>query len=398
MRTCVLATTAWLAFTAFASAQPINPGAAVELPVYPVNEKEQPDEFGEPGASKNPTFYFSFENLFWWVKPNSLDRAIVGSLVNPNVDYNSFSGAGGLSDPNTTVLYGNQRIDNQLQWGLRGTVQLAFDDMNNQVVEFVGMYLPRQSVRETFTSTNGSQALALLYNDVSNGFPGTQSAFPIAGVIDATLQPGVISVDTYSSLWGAECNLVHRFSDRHHPFMADMLIGYRHQGLREGMTILAGRFGDAFEDRFLTTNYFNGAQFGGRVGVQWWHFVFQLTGKTAVGLTDQALIIETQNYGNGSDRLYDQVTNFGKTGSARLGFITEGGANVSWAILPNLAFTGGYSGMYWNRVMRPTNQIDSNVNFNQVSGSVISPYNPLRRDQRNEFWAHGASFSLELMY
>jgi hypothetical protein len=403
MRTRLLATLAcWLSLSALLPAQPINPGASVKLPVYPVPDQDASiDECENPGTITNPTFYFSLDTLYWWTKPGPVDRAIVGTLHDPSADYGAFPGAGGVNDPNTIVMFGNQRVHHDGQFGIRGTGQIAFDDMNVDVIELVGMYLPRQSQTATFAANpNGISAVALLFNDVSGGVPGVSSAFPVVGFVNGTfLQGGGVIVDTYSEMWGAEFNLSHRLTPRHSPFYGEVMIGYRHQGLREGMSITAitPSTGTAFEDTFKTTNLFNGAQFGARAGAEWWHLSIMGTAKAAFGVTDMTVNIENTNFGTGTPSLYVQPSNFGRTGTSRFGFVGELGATGTWAITPNVSLSAGYNYLYWNRVVRATNQIDTNLNLNQQNGQP-DPGFPIRRDQRSEFWAHGIVTSLEFSY
>jgi hypothetical protein len=392
MRTRLLATLAcWLGLAALLPAQPINPGGNIVLPVDTTPSQDATVDCDAPRFT-NPTFFIGLDGLLWWTKSSRVDRPIVGALTNPSENFLSSPTAGGISDPNTVILYGNEKIDHDIRWGIRGTAQIGFDDMNAYVLELVGMYLPRQTERTAFNAP----ALDLLFNNVTNGFPGTQSAFPVNGVVGGTQLAGSILIETHSDFWGAECNFAHRFNPRGCPVFGEILIGYRHQGLSEGLSITAGNPSSAFEDSFKTNNFFNGGQLGVGVGVEWWHLSAQVTFKGAVGLTNMDLLIDSANFNSPLGHLYVQPSNFDKTSTTQLGLIGECTTSVTWSIAPNVAISGGYNYIYWSRVLRATNQVDSNINFNQSFAG--QPISPLPREQRSEFWAQGFVASLEFMF
>lgn len=386
----------WLTAAALLPAQAINPGTAVELPTYTVPERDaSTDECGDEGVKRSPTFYFSADSLWWYTKPNKVDRQLVGSLRNPLSSFTATQTTGGLNDPNAVVLYGNEEVDYELQWGLRGSLQVTFDDMQSKGLEFAGLYLPRQSETTTFQSNGAGQPpLSLLHWNVANGRPPLADAFPIAGVNGGTLLAGGVSLDTYTEFWGGECNLFQRFAPRGSIFFGEVLLGYRHQGLYEGFTIHANSNAGVFVDEFTTRNMFHGAQVGGRFGVQVWQLSFQAVAKFAAGANDQELWI---NGHPGTNSFYARQTNGGLNAVTRFGYICDGTASVTWAFAPNWACSCGYSVLYWNRVFRPTNQVDPNINFNQVGGQT-SPFAPIKRNDETDFWATGITCSLELMF
>lgn len=395
MRTRLLATVAcWLGLTALVPAQPINPGAEIKLPAYIVPEKDaEPDCAGGPDLPTFPTFFFGLEGLYWHGKPGNVDRAIVGTLANPNLDYNAFAGAGSLADPNTRVLFGNQEVLTDNRWGFRGTAQIGFGDTNTDVLELVGMYLPRTTDRFEFLNP----AVALLYTNVTGGQPGTPSAIPVAGLVGGNLLVGGVRIGVHSDIWGAEGSWSHRFHPRNSHFYGEFLLGYRHFGMYEGLGITSGQQGAVFEDSFKTTNFFSGAQVGTRLGVKLWHFCVSTTIKSAIGINDESLYINSRNYNSALGNLYVQETNYEKASASRMAYLFEMGANCSWAITPNVTLTGGYNYLYLNRVMRATNQIDTNINFNQ-NGVLTDPANPIRRNAESSFWLQGATFALEFIF
>jgi hypothetical protein len=63
----------------------------------------------------------------------------------------------------------------------------------------------------------------------------------------------------------------------------------------------------------------------------------------------------------------------------------------------------GYNCMYWSRVVRPGNQIDTTVNLTQVPihpsfGPLVGPAQPTVPLTQTDFWAQGIQFGLELRY
>lgn len=384
----------WLAISPWLAAQPVNPGATVELPTYTVPpEAAVIDELACDDVVTPPTFYFNVETLLWWTKPHNLDRPVVGSLYNSATDYYSFVGAGGLSDPNAFIAGGFGRIDHGLQLGMRASTQIAFDDMKTVVLELGGLWLPESTETMTYASgyPNGP-ALSLLYNDVTGGLPGTQSAYPVAGLVGGMPVGGGIQLQTSTELWGGDANLVKRFAKRDSLFYGDILVGYRYQGLFEEFSIRTASALGSTADIYKTRNQFHGGQVGGRLGVQYKSLSLQYMSKFAFGCNDQFL---SQGGDGVVPTFYNRPSNSFADQSNRIAYIMESTLNLTWRIAPHVAISGGYSYLYWNRVMRPTNQIDSNINFNQIPGVYT---NPLRRDQRGEFWGHGANVSLEIFF
>jgi hypothetical protein len=65
----------------------------------------------------------------------------------------------------------------------------------------------------------------------------------------------------------------------------------------------------------------------------------------------------------------------------------------------------GYEILYWNRVVRPGDQIDHNVNLSQNAvldpkgvGTLVGPAQPAPLFNRSDFWAQGINLGLEYRY
>ena len=162
-----------------------------------------------------------------------------------------------------------------------------------------------------------------------------------------------------------------------------------------------------FNDSFNMTNRFYGAQIGARLN--WTYGRFDLGGvlKVAMGATSHVADI------NGNTTLVGvatvqggslaQASNIARVTSTDFSVVPEFTATVGIQVTPALRVLLGYTVLDWNRIQRPGNQIDRNLDFTQVPtsptfvpGSVgTSPRFP---GVRTDFWAQGVNVGVELKY
>ena len=72
-----------------------------------------------------------------------------------------------------------------------------------------------------------------------------------------------------------------------------------------------------------------------------------------------------------------------------------------WFITQHMGAFVGYDYLYWARVVRPGNQVDSNINLSQsaiLGGTPNGPASPTPLFSRSDFWAQGISLGLEFRY
>jgi hypothetical protein len=67
--------------------------------------------------------------------------------------------------------------------------------------------------------------------------------------------------------------------------------------------------------------------------------------------------------------------------------------------LTRLQFTAGYSLIYWSKVARAGDQVDTSVNTTQQSGGTLTGNpNPRFPYAFTDFWAQGANLGLEYKF
>lgn len=191
----------------------------------------------------------------------------------------------------------------------------------------------------------------------------------------------------------------------------DLLLGYRYASLDENLLIRENlqeitppeTTFDIF-DQFSTSNRFHGGEIGMRWQEQYRRCSLELLGKLAFGSNQQTVQINGRTVATDGTDVVDepggllaQTSNIGTYSRNRFALIPEIGATVGYAFRPNWRATLGYSLIYWDRVVRPGDQIDTSVNPNLLPPAVNTPTEPLRpefRWQENGFWTQGISFGL----
>ncbi|QDS90904.1 hypothetical protein EC9_51220 [Rosistilla ulvae] len=191
----------------------------------------------------------------------------------------------------------------------------------------------------------------------------------------------------------------------------DLLIGYRYASLDENLLIRENlqevtppeTTFDIF-DQFTTTNRFNGGELGVRWQEQYQRFSLEMLGKLAFGSNRQTVQISGRTLATDGIDVVDapggllaQTSNIGTYTRNRFALIPELGATVGYAFRPNWKATLGYSIIYWDRVVRPGDQIDTSVNPNLLPPATNTATEPLRPEfqwQENGFWTQGISFGL----
>lgn len=368
---------------------------------------------GPPGR-----FWLSAEYLMWWIKDANLPPLVTtGPAVLPT--------PGAIGTPGTVGLLGGN-VDQGMFSGGRFTAGFWLNDCQTKGVEASYFFLGSRSNNFTATSSGapGSSVLARPFLDVSTGAQGSQLiAFP-------GLSSGTVSAPTSSRLQGAQtnflCNLCCSCADccdccQPAPgYRVDLISGFLFMDLDEslgiaeniqvlpGSPVLPGTTIRAF-DQFGTRNQFYGGQLGLRALV-WRNRLFAfVTGKIALGDTQQTVDI------NGSTTVTPvtgpaTVTpggllalpgNIGRHSRDVFSFIPEVGVNVGYQITDHLSVFGGYTFLYWSHVVRPGDQIDFGVNSTMTPVSLVPPTGPVRplfTFHESDFWAQGINLGVALRF
>jgi hypothetical protein len=401
---------------------PIVHGSLLAPTAYDFSQPAPVDNVSPPSTeapSRQTPFkvWGSVDYLLWWVKP--------GPSPNPLVTTGSASDAvpGGLGQPHTMVIFGEQNLDFGTNSGVRfnGGVWLGDGTLFGIDGSFFGLER-RSSSFSASGNTAGSPVLARPIINAQSGnenvyvdsFPGLSSG-GVSSVATTQLQSWEINLDT---------KLFHVSN-----FGFDVLAGFRALGLNEDFTIqdsivplVSGVFtfqGNAVNppstladfDRFHTYNYFYGGQLGTRLTWNFGNLDLTMTAKVALGQNQEVIDVE------GTSSLFTpgaktvtvpggilaQPTNIGRTYRTDFSLAPEGTFNLGYQITPWLRAQVGYTFLYWTNVVRPGTQIDRTVNPTQVPtdasfGTLTGPARPVLTPQLSDFSAQGINLGLEFRF
>ena len=191
---------------------------------------------------------------------------------------------------------------------------------------------------------------------------------------------GAIKIRNDLNLWGTEVNALFNIR-RSERFEWTLLSGLRYMEPRGISFSLSAVSRDlilnqqiTLDDRFETTNQFLGYQLGTRMSWRYKRFLFDLTGKVALGGNEQTRSISGQSTSSGPDAtnpgtfpggFYAQPSNMGKNSDLQLAVMPALEMKLGFNITSGILFTVGYDLFYLNQTVRVANQIDRNLNLSQ---------------------------------
>ena len=148
-------------------------------------------------------------------------------------------------------------------------------------------------------------------------------------------------------------------------------------------------------DQFAAHNWFNGIDMGMRTQFVWGPVMLDLLGKVALGNLhqevnvngNQVITVPGAPTVNNSSGLFALPTNIGSVHRSTWFPMYEGGATLSWQVLPNLQVRAGYSTMILQGLARSSYQIDTTLNPTFFPGSSPSgAVRPRLQLNRSDVW------------
>jgi hypothetical protein len=318
-------------------------------------------------------FYGRAEALAWWVRGSNTP-----ALVTTSPD-NTPAGVAGVL-PGATVLFGDQRINDQARAGGRFTLGAWMGGCNAFAIEDTFFYLGT-----THQGFNGSSdvngVLARPFFDTNSG---AQDVILVA--LPGTTV-GTIDITSKSTMLGNELN-VRRALYADCCRRLDILAGYRFLQLNEGLaidtnsTFTSSPPGSGIvvgtnilsTDSFLTRNQFNGGQLGFVTEYYNGPWTLELRAKIALGNVSQRVTIdgatlvtvpgggETASHGG----LLALPSNIGSFSRNQFGVLPEFNVNLQYQLNPCWKLNVGYTIFALTNVARPGDQIDTRVDANQI--------------------------------
>jgi hypothetical protein len=347
-----------------------------------------------------PRLWGRAEYLLWWTD---------GMNQRPYVTTNDGGGPPVLGGPGTTVLFGDDDLNDGARSGGRYSLGYWLDD--GQVAGFEANYVWLDEESESFSASTGT-----------HGVIGLPFINAVSGLIDARLisSPGVISgfASVKSSTDFQSLDVLMRRRLRvNRGTRVDFVAGYRYTELEDDLLIEQGTLSlagptigttiDAY-DRFDTRNSFHGGQIGVVMEIEYSpRFSLELTAKAALGATTSTASV----YGEATTTtplpastttaggLFAQPTNIGAYSQTEITAISEFGMTTRYRIGQGWEATFGYTFLYWSDVARSSDQIDFNINTSQFPpGPLVGTARPAFSFQTTDFWAQGLHAGLEYRY
>jgi hypothetical protein len=328
--------------------------------------------------------------------------------------------AGVLGEPTTTILFGGDRLAGGARSGGRITLGCWIDPANIWGIQATYLGLATESDNFSAASAGGAAdpILARPFFNVEAGFEGQDAeliAFP-------GLFSGNIQVNAETSFDGIEV-LGRRRLAQSQIHSVDLLAGWRFNRLDDSLVIHDFKtslddasglvLGTTIEetDAFSTKNWFNGAEIGVVAKRRWYYWMAELTMKLALGGTHSEATIDGSATttvplpGGGTDvsvvdaGLLAQQTNIGTYSYDQFAVIPELGVALGYNLTPRLQAKFGYTFLYWSRVARAGDQIDTDLNLTQLDpGGLVGNPRPRFNWVFDDLWAQGLTLGLDYTY
>ncbi len=357
------------------------------------------------GSCKCHQFWGRAEYLQWWVRGSSTP-----ALVTTSPDGTLPVSAGIL--PGATVLFGNDRINTKGRSGGRFTLGYWFDGCDSIGIENTFLFLG-DAQQGYYNNSNGSPILARPFVNANSG---AQDAVLVAlpGIVT-----GNIDVTSSSKIYGNEVNL-RRALYIDGCRRVDLLAGYRFFQMSEQLRVdtntvsidpsIPVTVGTTFNifDSFHTRSQFN----GGQLGINSQHYFgcwsVDLLAKVALGGMTQTVTIDGQTIvtppGSTSSTARGGVlalpSNMGQFTRSRFAVIPEFGVNLHRQLNACWKVNLGYSLIIVTNVVRPGDQIDTQVDPNQFPPpATAGPFtSPAFAFHDSDIWLQGLNVGLEYNY
>jgi hypothetical protein len=353
---------------------------------------------------------FRGEYLGWWTKSSPLP-ALATTSQSPTTPR---AQAGVIGQPGTEILFSGDDGDQGVHSGVRLALGCWFTPCRESGLDVSYMALGNKAAAFAGTSAD-TPILARPFVNVTTGL---QDSLIIAYPAQQT---GTLDVRDANELNSVEV-LFRRGVLRQCNRELDLLIGYRYGRFNESIaidqashylvtvgSIPAGTVITA-SDLFSATNDFSGGEIGFVARTHYCRWSLELLTKLAVGNTHSRTDISgntvvtppptsqqpVQNHNAGVLAL---PTNIGTFERNDFSVIPEFGLTLGYDLTCRLKATFGWSFLYWSSVMRPADQIDSNVNPTQLPPGTLRGFAaPAFRPVTTDFWAQGFNVGLEYRY
>ncbi|MFO0913861.1 MAG: BBP7 family outer membrane beta-barrel protein [Pirellulales bacterium] len=351
----------------------------------------------------------------WWVKTNYLlwwtKGAESPAILTTSSDTTNASTAGVLGDPDTTVLYGDEKLFGQSRSGMELELGMRLGPLNDRTLQVRYLFIGEDS--NPFATSSDKQAvLARPFFDIRTG---AQAASLIAFPNRADGNISIDATNSFSMLDAVGDNVVFTSGDYVHHWAIGYRGGWLTDELQVDQNVIARGTGSglangttlATTDLIRTENEFAGVLFGYSTDICRGPWVLRLRTRSALGNSsvDASLAGQTVTTVPGGtptttpNGVLVQPTNAGDFTDDRFAVMPEFGLEFYCDIRPGVRLQFGYSTVYWSNVLRAVEQIDTSLNQTQLPpGPLTGPPAPQFEFNYTDFWAQGAHIGCELQW
>ncbi len=344
------------------------------------------------------------EYLLWWAKGSDAPALVTSSPVGTTPGM-----SGILGEPGTTTLFGDSNVTDNLRPGGRFTLGYWLTPSQRFGIEADYVFLGNATTRYQADSST-MPILARPYYDMA---ADSNAALLVA---HPDFLSGSVAVDATSDFQSAEllCRgaIFQRCRDR-----LDFVVGYRFAQVDDGLAIHqfsewtraqgvipAGTTKDITDD-FSTTNQFHGGQLGVVYQERMGQWSLQMLAKLGLGNTHSRVQIDGQTIttlpngvsGTFEGGLLAQSSNIGTYERNSFSVMPELGVMIGYDITCRLRATFGYTFLYWSKVARPGDQIDTSL-AQLPPEPTIPGGGPIFAFDTTDYWAQGISFGLDFRF
>jgi hypothetical protein len=396
-----------------------NPGCCTEGTV--VFENAPSTFFDGPGTV--PRFWARAEYLNWSTKGFNLPILVT---TGPATGDENFRGTLGTSG--TAPIFGGTPTSNRPTSGGRFTAGWNFDPCGTCGIEASGFFLGSKT--DNFVATSAQfPVLARPFFNVNTGMQDRElTASPGLLPGDFFKLQGAITVNNFTDLWGIEVNY-RRLLCSDCNYSVSGLVGFRYLDLHEGLDITENVLSQqavpgfpifnpgnqiVVADSFHTRNKFYGGQLG--LDGEYYRGRWFVGGRVQVGLGathetidiagSQTVITPAGQRTTFNGGLLALPSNSGNFSQNKFAVVPQVGVKLGYNITDNVRVFAGYDFLYWSNVVRPGDQIDTNLNVSQIPNfgnnplfvppsNIVRPVVPFRT---TSFYAHGVSAGIEVRY
>jgi hypothetical protein len=283
------------------------------------------------------------------------------------------------------MLFGDGRVDEDMQYGGRVNVGFWYDACQDNAVEFSFMAVDNDGTHYTAASLGDPILARPFYNVILNEQDAQLTAY--SDVIE-----GGIAIGTTSELYSASA-LLRRTLRCSAGEKIDVVGGYRYLRFCEGLSIYedlvsTDPMGDVqigteidVYDAFTAENDFHGGEIGFSAEFFRGPFSLAILTKLGIGYVRQQVTIDgwtTVTVPDGSPVTQDGgllalSTNTGTHTTDRFALLPELDVTLNCQLTCNLRLSLGYNLLWLTEVARSGDQIDFGVNPTYLPGSRVSP-------------------------